>query len=315
MMFPPPNPRATLVDVDDAQLMAELEPTAVSLFERHMSTAKEWFPHELIPWSRGRDYATDESWDAEDTRLCDGARSALFLNILTEDNLPHYYRQINSKFGNDDVWGEWNRRWTAEEGRHAIVIRDYLAVTRSIDMRVLERARMRQVSMGQVPNPDSIADGIVYVALQELATRISHRNTGKLLNDPEGAAIMTRVAADENLHHLFYRDLVSAALEVDASGMIAAIERQVRTFEMPGAGIEDFKAHARVIADAGVYDFASHHDQILVPVLFKHWQVEQLQNLKAAAEQARERLVKHVEKVGNVAKRMQARLAPRPATA
>jgi acyl-[acyl-carrier-protein] desaturase len=315
MMFRPPSRRATLVDVDDAQLMAELEPTAVSLFERHMSTAKEWFPHELVPWSRGRDYATDESWDADDTRLCDGARSALFLNILTEDNLPHYYRQINSRFGNDDVWGEWNRRWTAEEGRHAIVIRDYLAVTRSIDMRVLERARMRQVSMGQVPNPDSIADGIVYVALQELATRISHRNTGKLLNDPEGAAIMTRVAADENLHHLFYRDLVSAALEVDASGMIAAIERQVRTFEMPGAGIEDFKAHARVIADAGVYDFASHHDQILVPVLFKHWQVEKLQNLKAAAEQARERLVKHVEKVGNVAKRMQARLAPRPATA
>ena len=76
---------------------------------------------------------------------------------------------------------------------------------------------------------------------------------------------MSRVAADENLHHLFYRDLVSAALEIDPSGMVAAIERQVRTFEMPGAGIEDFKTHARVIADAGVYDFASHHDQILVP--------------------------------------------------
>ena len=82
---------------------------------------------------------------------------------------------------------------------------------------------------------------------------------------------------------------------------------------MPGAGIADFKTHARVIADAGVYDFASHHDQILVPVVFKHWRIEQLQNLKAAAEQARERLVKHVEKVGNVAKRMKSRLAPRPA--
>jgi acyl-[acyl-carrier-protein] desaturase len=173
---------------------------------------------------------------------------------------------------------------------------------------------MRQVSKGIVPDPESIADGIVYVALQELATRISHRNTGKLLNDPAGFAIMSRVAADENLHHLFYRDLVSAALEVDPSGMVAAIERQVRSFEMPGAGIEDFKAHARVVADAGVYDFASHHDYILVPVLFKHWRVEQLQNLKSAAEQARERLMNHVEKVGNVAKRMKTRLAPRPAT-
>jgi len=309
----PTSRRTTLTAVDEAPLLAELEPTGVKLLERHLSTAKEWFPHELVPWSRGRDFDEGERWDPAESKLCEGARSALFLNILTEDNLPHYYRTINEHFGNDGVWGEWNRRWTAEEGRHAIVIRDYLAVTRAIDMRALERARMRQVSMGIVPNPDTIADGIVYVALQELATRISHRNTGKLLNDPEGFAIMSRVAADENLHHLFYRDLVSAALEIDPSRMVAAIDRQVRTFEMPGAGIEDFKTHARVIADAGVYDFASHHDQILVPVVFKHWRVEQLQNLKSAAEQARERLVKHVEKVGNVAKRMKSRLAPRPA--
>ena len=46
--------------------------------------------------------------------------------------------------------------------------------------------------------------------------------------------------------------------------------------------------------------------------MFKHWRVEQLQNLKSAAEQARERLVNHVEKVGNVAKRM--KYAPGPAT-
>ncbi|MFI5054741.1 MAG: acyl-ACP desaturase, partial [Acidimicrobiia bacterium] len=186
--------------MDDDALLAELEPTATKLLERHLSAAKEWFPHEMVPWSRGRDYVAGEDWDPEQSTLSPGARSALFLNILTEDNLPHYYRTISSKFGNDDVWGEWNRRWTAEEGRHAIVIRDYLAVTRSIDMRDLERARMRQVSMGLVPNPNGIEDGIVYVALQELATRIAHRNTGKILDDPEGLAIMSRVAADENLH-------------------------------------------------------------------------------------------------------------------
>src|SRR5712692_8849420 len=138
---------STLRGVDDDALLAELEPTATKLLERHLSAAKEWFPHEMVPWSRGRDYVAGEGWDPDKSTLCAGARSALFLNILTEDNLPHYYRTISSKFGNDDVWGEWNRRWTAEEGRHAIVIRDYLAVTRSIDMRDLERARMRQVSM------------------------------------------------------------------------------------------------------------------------------------------------------------------------
>ena len=170
------------------------------------------------------------------------------------------------------------------------MIRDYLTVTRSIDLHELERARMVQVSAGKVPDPPGIRDGIVYVALQELATRIAHRNTGKLLDDPAGEAVMSRVAADENLHHIFYRDLVAAALELDPSGMVAAIDRQVRTFEMPGAGIPDFATHARAIADVGVYDFKSHHDKILVPVVFKHWRIEQLQNLKAAAEQARDRV-------------------------
>ena len=154
----------------------------------------------------------------------------------------------------------------------------------------------------------------MYVALQEIATRIAHRNTGKLLDDPAGEAIMSRVAADENLHHLYYRDLTSAALEIDPSTMVAAIERQVRHFEMPGAGIPDFSTHARAIADAGVYDFQSHHDQILVPVIMKHWRIEQLQNLKAAAEQARERLIHHMERINLAAQRMLARraAAPRP---
>ena len=299
----------------DTELLAELEPTAARLLERHLATAKEWFPHELVPWSRGRDFSDNEPFDADEAGLPAAARSALIVNLLTEDNLPHYFRTIASHMGTAEVWGEWNRRWTAEEGRHSIVLRDYLTVTRSVDLRALERARMIQVSKGIVPDPPSITDGIVYVALQELATRLAHRNTGKLLNDPAGQAVMSRVAADENLHHLFYRDLVAAALEIDPSTMIAAIERQVRHFEMPGTGIPDFTTHARAIADAGVYDFVSHHDQILVPVLFKHWRIEQVQNLKAAAEQARERLIRYMDRLNVAAKRMLARRARRTAHA
>jgi len=306
----------TLHPVDDDQLLGELEPYATQLLERHLETAREWFPHEMVPWSQGRDFAEDETFDPDASELSPGARSALLLNLLTEDNLPHYYRSISARFGCDDVWGQWSRRWTAEEGRHSIVIRDYLAVTRSIDMRELERSRMVQVSGGVVPDPPGIADGIVYVAMQELATRISHRNTGKLLPDECGQAIMSRVAADENLHHLFYRDLASAALEVDPSGTVEAIDRQVRDFAMPGVGVPDFDKHARLIADAGVYDFTLHHDQILVPMLFRHWRIDKLKNLTATAEQARDRVLHHVERIGRVVQRMQARVAaPRPAAA
>jgi acyl-[acyl-carrier-protein] desaturase len=301
--------------VNDRELLVELTPVAGELLERHLATAKEWFPHEMVPWDRGRNFAPREAFDPDEAKLSPAARSALLVNLLTEDNLPHYFRTVSIHLGNDGAWGDWSRRWAAEEGRHAIVIRDYLTVTRAIDLRELERARMMQVSSGVVPEPPSLADGLVYVALQELATRIAHRNTGKLLEDPVGTSIMTRVAADENLHHLFYRDVASAALEIDPSGMVAAIDRQVRTFAMPGTGIPNFKKHARVIADAGVYDFASHHDQILVPMIFTHWRIEQIQNLKVAAEQARERLLHHVERVNQAAKRMKARLTPRTAPA
>ncbi len=296
-------------------LLAELEPTGARLLDRHLSTAKEWFPHEFVPWGRGRDFVEDEPFDPDVAGVPEAVRSALVVNLLTEDNLPHYHNTIVRHFTGSEAFIEWSKRWTAEEGRHSIVIRDYLAVTRSVDLRALERARMLQVSRGIVPEPPSVADGIVYVALQELATRIAHRNTGKLLKDPAGGAIMSRVAADENLHHLYYRDLCSAALEIDPSGMVAAIERQVVHFEMPGKGIPDFSRHARAIADAGVYDFALYHDQILVPVILKHWRIEQVQNLKAAAEQARERLLHHMERMNSAAKRLLARRARRTAPA
>src|SRR3546814_15552291 len=112
---------------------------------------------------------------------------------------------------------------------------------------------MAQVECGQVPEPESPHDGFAYVALQELATRIAHHNTGKLLDDKAGYEVMKKVASDENRHHLFYRDMVTAALEIDPSEMVRAIERQVRTFEMPGTGIIGFDAHAKAIAKAGIY--------------------------------------------------------------
>ena len=129
---------------------------------------------------------------------------------------------------------------------------------------------------------------MAYVALQELATRIAHFNTGKLLDDGCGYKIMKRVAADENFHFLFYRDLVTAAIKVDPSELVIAIEKQVRDFEMPGTGIPNFGEHAKAIAKAGIYDMQIHHEQILVPVVLRDWAVESLEGLTPEAEKARE---------------------------
>jgi acyl-[acyl-carrier-protein] desaturase len=287
----------------DLRLIHELMPTAEKLVDRHVSSSKEWFPHLYVPWSKGRDFEADEEWDPQEFPLPDAVRDALFVNLLTEDNLPYYFHTIDNIFG-PGVWGEWIRRWTAEEQRHSIVIRDYLTVTRALDPVELERGRMAQVSGAVVPEPDTPADTLVYVALQELATRVSHRNTGKLIGDPVGYEVMARVAADENLHYLFYRDLVSEAIALDPSAVVEAVDRQVRQFEMPGTGIHNFTARARSIARAGIYDASLHYDQVLVPVVIRHWKLEEIEGLSPEAEEARTRVLAYMARLESIARRL-----------
>jgi acyl-[acyl-carrier-protein] desaturase len=150
---------------------------------------------------------------------------------------------------------------------------------------------------------------MAYVALQELATRIAHFNTGELLDDGHGQKVMKRVAADENLHYLFYRDLAQVAIQLDPSRAMHAIERQVVDFEMPGTGIPGFAAHAAAISQAGIYDLTIHHDQILAPVVLRHWGLESLTGLDDDAEASRDRLLARLAKSERVARRLADRRA------
>jgi len=295
----------------DTDLLRELDGDVERLLERHIERSREWFPHEYVPYERGRAHR-DGSWSEADTdlggaQIDDAVRSSLIVNQLTEDNLPYYFRTVEGTLGRDGAWGEWVRRWTAEEGRHSMAIYGYLMTTRAVDPVALERDRMAQVSSGQVPEPESVCDALVYLSLQELATRIAHRTTGAMIGDPAGHDVMSRVAADENLHHLFYRDLATAAFAVVPDQMMAAVLRQVTSFEMPGVGIRDFAAHARRIATAGIYDLAIHHQQILVPVLLHQWAVDKMSGLGDVGSRARDAVMSRLDRSARVAERLMER--------
>jgi acyl-[acyl-carrier-protein] desaturase len=295
--------------MDTPQLLAELEPVVARLYERHLSSAREWFPHELVPWDRIADGDPRDEWSESRSPMPDGVRSALLVNLLTEDNLPHYFETIDNMFGREGPWGEWTRRWTAEEGRHSIVIRDYLTVTKSVDPVALERGRMRQVSAGVVPRPATPVHGLAYVAIQELATRIAHGNTGRFMEDAAGTKVMARVAGDEQLHHVFYRDLVTAVLEIDPSQTVLAIADAVLDFEMPGTGIEGFGTHAKRIAAVGIYDFAVHAESILAPLLEDTWHLADVTGLSSEASVARDKTLAHLERVRKAGRRTAERRA------
>ncbi|MGH3242839.1 MAG: acyl-ACP desaturase [Spirillospora sp.] len=274
-------------------LMVDLEPVVEKELNRHLSMAKEWFPHQYVPWSEGRDFdgpLDGEPWSLEQSKLSPEARESLIVNLLTEDNLPGYHNAISTAFGRDRAWGTWVNRWTAEENRHGIVIRDYLTATRAVDPVALERARMRHMEAGyDADHGDSFLHGAAYVSFQELATRVSHRNTGMASGDPLCEQMLTRVAADENLHMIFYRNLLAAALEAEPNATMRAITDVVKGFQMPGHSIDGFLRKSVMIANAGIYDLRLHHDDVLVPVLRK-WNIFDRTDLSGEGEKAREEL-------------------------
>ncbi|MGW0435115.1 acyl-ACP desaturase [Micromonospora sp. NPDC003197] len=299
---------ARTAPLSQTALLTELEPVVASNLDRHLGLAKEWFPHEYVPWSEGRTFdglLDGEAWTPEDSKLSDVARTALVVNLLTEDNLPSYHHQIATLFGRDGAWGTWVHRWTAEEGRHGIAIRDYLTVTRAVDPVALERARMVHMSTGYSNAHDSeMLHSIAYVSFQELATRISHRNTGKATGDPVCERLLARVAADENLHMVFYRNLLAAAFEVAPSQAMRAVADVVADFQMPGNGIEGFARKSVAIALAGIYDLRQHRDEVLAPVL-RQWDVFNVSGLDADGEAAQEQLGRELEELDRAATRFE----------
>jgi len=257
------------------ELLRALEPVAEANVDRHLSMAKDWHPHDYVPWDEGRNFAAmgGVDWEPEQSQLGEVAKAAMITNLLTEDNLPSYHREIAEAFSRDGAWGTWVGRWTAEENRHGIVMRDYLVVTRGVDPVALENARMEHMTNGfGSPNETGMLHSVAYVTFQELATRVSHRNTGKACNDPIADKMLQRIAADENLHMIFYRNICDAALDVAPVQALEAIVHVLRTFEMPGAGMPNFRRNGVLMAKHGIYDLRQHLDDVVMPVLRK-WRI------------------------------------------
>jgi acyl-[acyl-carrier-protein] desaturase len=309
-------------DIRTQNLLRELEPVVETELNRHLSMAKEWFPHEYVPWGEGVNFSgvlEGKDWTPEEQRFSEAARTSLVINLLTEDNLPSYHREIATYLGRDGAWGEWIGRWTAEEGRHGIAIRDYLTVTRSVDPVALERARMTHMTEGfEAIHPGAIS-GLAYVSFQELATRVSHRNTGAATGDPIAEQLFARIATDENLHMVFYRNVMEAIFELEPDQAMVAVLNNVRDFAMPGHGIEGFGRKAVEIAVAGIYDLRQHKDDVVMPVLRK-WRVFEREDFGAEGQRARDELAAILEELEVGAARfeerrdaLKARLASRDA--
>ena len=282
----------------------EIGPDVERLYNRHLEAPRLWYPHEQIDWGKGQSF-TERPWDPSDYPIADGVRSSIYVNLLTEDNLPYYTSTLLAHAPKGHPIRDWNHQWTMEENRHSMVMRDWVHITRCIDPTLLEDGRRVQMGTGEVPQPESFADLICYVAFQERATQIAHRNTGAHLpkDDKMGRNVLALVAGDETKHYLFYRDLALAAFAIDPSSMMIAAAKQVTNFAMPGTGIPSFTRHAVRIAREGIYGLTQFLKDVLTPVL-ELWDVSHLMDLSEEAEKARLELDAVVAKIAETVERM-----------
>ena len=270
---------------------------------------KNWHPHDYVPWTDGKNFAYlgGEDWDLTQSKLGHAARAAMYVNLLTEDNLPSYHREISTVFGRDSAWGTWVDRWTAEEGKHSIAMRDFLIVTRAINPIELEQGRMAQVTAHYTSGDKTPLQAVAYVTMQELATRIAHRNTGlesKKDGDELANKLLGRIAMDENLHMLFYRNIGTAAFTIAPDEMMQALAKEIIEFQMPGATtIPGFWANAAVIADAEIYDLNIHANKIIKPTL-DHWNVWNREDLSGEGAAAREKLGRFIARLDTTVEKL-----------
>jgi acyl-[acyl-carrier-protein] desaturase len=286
------------------EILKALEEDAKEIFNAHLNSRKDWYPHEMIPWNR---YSNIEKYGFEYNKenISENISSAIYLLLMTEDNLPWYARTITGFIGPENrhtIWNTWLQQWTAEEDRHSFVIRNYVTLNGLIDPFYLEDARMHQISSGLVPEGESpiVTQWLTYTTLQELAGRVSYRRVAIALSeDTDGYHIMSKVASDENRHFIFYRDICKKGFEKHPSEFLIGLAMEGINFQLPGnhsgQGMIDFDKHSRNMANGGFYNLDLYINQVLKPTV-EFWKIDQLKDLTPEAEKAREDIFSYIDK-------------------
>ncbi|MEC3916771.1 acyl-ACP desaturase [Nocardia sp. CDC160] len=276
--------------LSDRDLLESLAGEVEKNLARHIAVAAEWQPHDYVPWDDGRNFAflggTD--WDPTQSELSEVAKTALTVSVLIADNLPAYHRELG-KYLRTGQWWRWVGRWTAEENRHEILIRNYLMVTRAVDPIELERMRMAHMTAGFRRPAMRLLEVLAASAFEEAAAAVRHRTTARVADDVVVATIADRLAADDELQTVFFANLVSAALDLAPDQTVRAIADRIADFHVPTVQLADGRTSDEVLAEAGIYDRAKEPELVFGPLL-EQWNIFTRTDFGEEGEKARAEL-------------------------
>lgn len=237
-------------------LMAELEPVVEENYHRHIDTSEPWFAHDFVPFDRGENFSflggTD--WDPSQVRLPKHITDALEILLITKDNVAGVHREFVEHFILEDWWGMWIGRWTAEEHLHAIVLREYLVVTRDIDPVANEHVRVEHVMKGYRADQYSKIETLVYMALRARCQAVFCRRLAAQIDDPTLRSLLETIAKDEERHREFFENLVRACHQLEPQETVTAIAARAAQLQVVGADIDAYQDKVVTVAEAGIFD-------------------------------------------------------------
>jgi acyl-[acyl-carrier-protein] desaturase len=272
----------------DAELLHEIEPQLEQAFDEHMSSIASKVsgepdrrpfnpvehianiagtsadPLEYFPVIRADFQSHVNNLEADfgvDIKNLIGA--VWTINLLTEDNLPHYTSKILGKSALSPALVEFAHEWTAEEDAHGVIMRDFALGTgvigseeqAIINHQTYHAGRVQQLRTGTDINPTNLQNAFAYLSLQEDLTREAHYKSGWLLG-AMGKSIMGPVTGDEQNHYEFYRKALEASLAVDPDETLVELNQVYKHFDMPGKdGIPNFKRLAETVKWSGIFDY------------------------------------------------------------
>ena len=308
----------TIIDKDleiaeKVEVLNHLETKVKEWMEAHTSKRKLWFSSEFLPADEkmGDDQENITKKLRERVRgMKDPVRVAVAVNLLTEEGLPHFHRLIAKHLSDESFWAKWNNMWTAEEDRHGCILRDYARDGKLFRFKEIEMMQYHYIESGFNPNWDRDPYKVfVYTTLQERATQISHKNTGKLAgaDEPLLEGILDSIAADEAKHYIFYRNVFKAILEVDPNRALLSASAIIPAIDMPGISMPNFRDMADVVRRVGIYGPWDYKK--IVEEVIKFWNVESLTGLNDLASKAQEKILSIPKRLEKVAEYIEKRTA------
>ncbi|MDF2824286.1 MAG: fatty acid desaturase, type 2, partial [Mycobacterium sp.] len=173
--------------------------------------------------------------------------------LITKDNLAAYHREMVEHFILEWRWGRWLGRWTAEEHLHAVVLRNYLVVTRNFDPTANEDVRVAHVMKGYRADQFTQIETLAFMALFEREYGVFCRRLADQIEEPVLKEMIQKIALDEERHELFYSNLLRWCLEYDEAETIAALASRAAGLQVPGADIDAYADKRATVAEAGIF--------------------------------------------------------------